>query len=105
MRLKTYLQLIALVLAIQAIIPTIVLSAPEQATAKNQTAEIKNKNREPESSKYPGYTIDGFATASQLAAQRSHTPAGEDERNFAVFTGIVVILIIGFVSQIIFKSD
>ncbi|CAG7857526.1 hypothetical protein MCAMS1_02388 [biofilm metagenome] len=50
-------------------------------------------------SKYEGYSIDGFATASKLAAQRSHTVAGKDERNFAVFTGITVVLIIYFFTQ------
>lgn len=45
--------------------------------------------------------MDGFTSASKLAAQRSHTVAGKDERNFAVFTGITVILIVMFFAQII----
>lgn len=105
MNMKTLLQILALVIAIQGVMPTVVLSAPGQTTAKNQASETKYKTKEPKSSKYPGYTIDGYATASQLAAQRSHTPAGEDERNFAVFTGIVVILIVVFLTQIMFKKN
>lgn len=62
--------------------------------------ESKNKTKnDPVDPKYLGYTIDGVATASQLAAQRSHTVSGKDERNFAVFTGITVILIIYFFTQ------
>ncbi len=60
------------------------------------------KNDDGQDPKYAGYTIDGFATASQLAAQRSHTVAGKDERNFAIFTGITAILIVYFFTQFTF---
>lgn len=52
--------------------------------------------------KYLGYSMDGVTSASKLAAQRSHTVAGKDERNFAVFTGITVIFIIFIFTQIKF---
>ncbi len=49
--------------------------------------------------KYLGYKMDGVTSASKLAAQRSHTVAGKDERNFAIFTAITAIFIIYFFSQ------
>ncbi|MBK8815766.1 MAG: hypothetical protein IPN42_09795 [Methylococcaceae bacterium] len=49
--------------------------------------------------KYRAYSMDGVTSASKLAAQRSHTVAGKDERNFAIFTSITVVLIIYFFSQ------
>lgn len=55
-----------------------------------------------EGAKYEAYEIDGFTSASKLAAQRSHTVSGKDERNFAIFTGLVVIFIIIFLSKIQF---
>lgn len=55
--------------------------------------------------KYAAYQIDGFATPSKLAAQRSHTPAGEDERNFAVFTGVVVVVLVFGLVQVFFKKN
>lgn len=64
--------------------------------SKNQ---IKSKNAESEDVKYAAYLIDGTASASKLAAQRSHTVAGKDERNFSIFTGITVILMVYFFSQ------
>lgn len=63
---------------------------------QSQTQAKNNQNQDP---KYAAYKIDGFATASKLAAQRSHTVSGEDERKFAIFTGITVILIIYFFTQ------
>ena len=61
--------------------------------------QIKSKNAESEDVKYAAYLIDGTASASKLAAQRSHTVAGKDERNFSIFTGITVILMVYFFSQ------
>lgn len=54
---------------------------------------------ESEDAKYAAYSVDGITSASKLAAQRSHTVAGKDERNFAIFTGITVILMVYFFSQ------
>jgi hypothetical protein len=105
MNLKTCLQFMLLIFLTNAL----TLSGAEVATGQEtpipQLVAVKYKTKESENSKYPGYTIDGYATASQLAAQRSHTPAGEDERNFAVFTGITVIFIVFFLAQMIFKRD
>jgi hypothetical protein len=83
------------------IIPSLVIAEPDNPEKNRPTNDItksKPLKYEP-STKYDGYSIDGFATASKLAAQRSHTVAGKDERNFAVFTGITVALIIYFFSQ------
>lgn len=105
MNVKTCLQLMTL------IVLTFALASPGAAvktgleTPAFQPVAVKYKTNEPENSKYPGYTIDGYATASQLAAQRSHTPAGEDERNFAVFTGITVVFVVFFLAQMVFKRD
>lgn len=76
--------------------------AQDQSAWSAQQKEDYYKKQE--YNKYAGYTIDGVASASQLAAQRSHTVAGEDERNFAVFTGIVVVLIVIGFSQIVFNK-
>ncbi len=60
--------------------------------------QFKSKN-ESEGSKYATYSVDGITSASKLAAQRSHTVAGKDERNFSIFTGITVIFMVYFFSQ------
>jgi hypothetical protein len=69
-------------------------SKTDVATAKHAA---KAKTAGNESGKYEGYAVDGSASASKLAAQRSHTVAGREERNFAIFTGITVIFIIYFI--------
>ena len=72
--------------------------------ATQMQIQSKSKTNELPNTKYLGYSVDGITSASKLAAQRSHTVAGKDERNFAIFTGIVVILIIFFLSQIEFSK-
>lgn len=99
------LQIMALIVSMLALTPSGTTVAAGQMTSAQYPVAVKYKSSEPDKSKYPGYTIDGYATASQLAAQRSHTPAGEDERNFAIFTGITVIFIVYFLTQIVFKRD
>lgn len=79
------------------------LSAAESARSEHEMSEpgtvtVKSKQYQP-GSKYEGYEIDAFTTASKLAAQRSHTVAGEDERNFEIFTGITVVIIVYFLTQ------
>lgn len=105
MRIKTLIRTLVFVFALQGIAPMIAWAAPDQMPATEQTKDIKYKSKEQTNNKYAGYEVDAFSSASKLAAQRSHTPAGEDERNFAVFTGIVVILIVVFLSQILFKRN
>lgn len=97
----------AFVLAIQGVVQAAVSAAPHQTptTEQSRVKEIKYKPKEQTTNKYAGYEVDAFSSASKLAAQRSHTPAGEDERNFAVFTGIVVVLVVVFLSQILFKKN
>jgi hypothetical protein len=77
-------------------------SSPEKLDTPVAQTQQNQINPKAEDTKYEGYTIDGFATASKLAAQRSHTVAGKDERDFAIFTGLVVIFIIIFFSKIQF---
>lgn len=80
---------------------TITYAKDGNAVSKNQLnkqAQFKSRN-ESEDAKYAAYSVDGITSASKLAAQRSHTVAGKDERNFAIFTGITVILIVYFFSQ------
>jgi hypothetical protein len=81
--------------------PKLVIAEPVNSEKNMPTTGItKSKSTKyGHGTKYEGYSIDGFATASKLAAQRSHTVAGKDERNFAVFTGITVVLIIYFFTQ------
>lgn len=74
----------------------------ESRDTLNQT-ERKLQPHKVEGTKYSGYSADGRTSPSVLAAQRSHTPAGKDERNFSVFTGIAAILIIYFLIQIFYK--
>lgn len=84
------------------------LPACAENTGKLQSAwtdqQKEDYYKKQEYNKYAGYTIDGVASASKLAAQRSHTVAGEDERNFAVFTGIVVVVIVIGFTQIVFNK-
>jgi hypothetical protein len=103
MKLNTLTVILVVVFLAVGFTPTHTSSASRSSVANVQTSEVKSKADVAKNSTYEGYTIDGYATASQLAAQRSHTPAGEDERNFAVFTGLVVILIVMMVSQVISK--
>lgn len=56
-----------------------------------QKAEVKS-----------AYPVDGRTSASVLAAQRSHTVAGQDEARFAIFSGLAVIGLIVFFTQIMF---
>ena len=73
-------------------------TAAVSANTQIAQARIKSKS-ESEDAKYAAYSVDGITSASKLAAQRSHTVAGKDERNFAIFTGITAILIVYFFSQ------
>jgi hypothetical protein len=75
--------------------------AADTSTAKIATVKHDAKiNAEIDyEDKYRAYSMDGVTSASKLAAQRSHTVAGKDERNFAIFTAISVVLIIYFFSQ------
>ena len=77
-------------------------NSPGKLDASVAQTQQKQINPKAEGAKYEAYTIDGFASASKLAAQRSHTVAGKDERNFAIFTGLVVIFIIIVFSKIQF---
>lgn len=81
--------------------PTLVIAEPDNVEKNRPSTSIYDSKlpKYAPGTKYEGYSIDGFATASKLAAQRSHTVAGKDERNFAVFTGITVVLIIYFFTQ------
>jgi hypothetical protein len=69
------------------------------APLQMQSKSISQEDR------YAAYKVDGFTSASKLAAQRSHTVAGKDERNFAIFSGISVILIVYFFSQFDFFDE
>jgi|GEM_PF-1491191 len=71
---------------------------PASEKSTSATLAAKPKQYQPEST-YEGYEIDAFTTASKLAAQRSHTVAGKDERNFEIFTGITVVLMVYFLTQ------
>ncbi|MDD2759579.1 MAG: hypothetical protein PHH11_04735 [Methylomonas sp.] len=51
-----------------------------------------------------GYAIDGSASASVLAAKRSHKVARDDEIGLSVFSGLFVIAIIGFFSSKLFEK-
>ena len=95
------IQLILLLAVVSANIGTAdaLSGRADNTNAPAYVAEAKIQKDNRVDPKYLGYTIDGVATASQLAAQRSHTVSGKDERNFAVFTGITVILIIYFFTQ------
>jgi len=86
-----------------------VISLPISANPSSQNSSVvrqegKAKDSKPADDKYLGYSVDGRASASILAAQRSHTVAGKDERNFAVFTGIVVVVIVYIFLQFAFKN-
>lgn len=67
-----------------------------QPTVQKQAKPIRNQDPD---DKYWAYSMDGVTSASKLAAQRSHTVAGKDERNFAIFSAVTVVLIIYFFTQ------
>ncbi len=81
-----------------------VMAAANRANAQTVQVIGQDSVKNQKNIKYSGYSMDGVTSASKLAAQRSHTVAGQDERNFAVFTGVVVIMIVVFFSQIVFNK-
>ncbi len=72
-------------------------NSPAKTTAVKH--DVKTNAEIDYDDKYRVYSMDGVTSASKLAAQRSHTVAGKDERNFAIFSAISVFLIIYFFSQ------
>lgn len=70
----------------------LLLTTPSLLTAKPPSIEDKSKSSARE--QYTGYTVDGRTSASVLAAQRSHSIAGKDETNFAIYSGATVICMI-----------
>jgi hypothetical protein len=103
MKVKTLLLVLLIILAMKVITQPVAAN-PNNPNTPSTQAVSKAKPNEPVDTKYLGYSVDGRTSASVLAAQRSHTVAGKDERNFAIFTGIVVILMIIFFSQIEFYN-
>ena len=101
MKAKTLLSVMVVILALKVITQPATAN-PIRTNVPYTQAESKAKANGTVDTKYLGYSVDGRTSASVLAAQRSHTVAGKDERNFAIFTGIVVILIVIFFSQIEF---
>jgi hypothetical protein len=96
-----------LLLVVSIILTMCPITQPATANPGNTNpsaaqTKTKAKSNEQADTKYLGYSVDGRTSASVLAAQRSHTVAAKDERNFAIFTGIVVVFIIVFFTQIEF---
>jgi hypothetical protein len=83
-------------LVLLAVISNVTLARDTDVVGKKKQTESISIS---EDAKYAAYSVDGITSASKLAAQRSHTVAGKDERNFAIFTGITVIFMIYFFSQ------
>ncbi len=81
-----------------------VMAAANRTNAQTVQVIGQDSDKNQKHIKYSGYSMDGVTSASKLAAQRSHTVAGQDERNFAIFTGVVVIMIVVFFSQIVFNK-
>jgi hypothetical protein len=104
MKANTLLLILLIILALKVITQPVTAN-PGKTIASSAQTESKAKSNEPVNTKYLGYSVDGRTSASVLAAQRSHTVAGKDERNFAIFTGIVVILIVIFFSQFEFYDS
>lgn len=98
----------ALMLVMMILFAIKITTQPVMAESGNASPPVIHTERKVQpqkvgETKYLGYSVDGRTSPSVLAAQRSHTVAGRDERNFAVFTGIAAILIIYFLIQIVFK--
>ena len=78
------------------------------STAATQSLEAGPAKPTEKSSKIAtskaGYSVDGRTSASVLAAKRSHQVAKEDEIGLAVFSGLIVIAVIGFFSQKLFEK-
>lgn len=52
----------------------------------------------------PGYAVDGRTSASVLSAKRSHEVPKEQETGLAIYSGLMVIAIIGFFSTKLFEK-
>jgi len=94
-------------IAIFAIITNLAYAKDVTSVIRNTTVAPLQMQSKSISQDYPyaAYKADGFTSASKLAAQRSHTVAGKDERNFAIFSGITVILMVYFFSQFDFFDE
>lgn len=66
-------------------------------TITSATASAAENNKQ--TYEKPGYAVDGRTSASVLAAKRSHEVAEEDALGLAIFSGLFVIAVIGFLSH------
>ena len=69
------------------------------------SAHAKPADADKSSDKYAGYRTDGRATASVLAAKRSHAVSKEDETGLALFSGLIAIGALAFAIDLLTKRD
>ena len=78
--------------------------AGTEAKTKTQMREVVVAKNPGRSAAYTGYEIDGRTSASVLAAKRSHEVSSRDKNGLAIFSGIFVIGLVVFFSQVFFKK-
>ena len=79
-------------------------ASPAGTEAKTQMREVGVAKNSGRSAAYTGYEIDGRTSASVLAAKRSHEVSSRDKNGLAIFSGIFVIGLVVFFSQVFFKK-
>jgi hypothetical protein len=81
-------------------VSTAIIAAESQTTATTTNQKKATKGNKP----YSGYSVDGRTSASILSAKRSHEVAKEDEMGLAIFSGLIVIAVIGFLTHLFFEK-
>ena len=79
-----------------------VTNPPSKAMSQISVGETGNQAKR--SASYSGYEVDGRTSASVLAAKRSHSVSKQDENGLAIFSGIFVICLIVFFTQVFWKK-
>lgn len=98
-----YFSLKRLISVLLLIIPILEATAPAAEVIKPSATASTEKSAINANEK-PGYAIDGRTSASVLAAKRSHQVSKDDEIGLTVFSGLIVIAVIGFFSQKLFEK-
>lgn len=79
-----------------------VTNPASETLSKDYAKETGSKAKR--SASYSGYEVDGRTSASVLAAKRSHSVSKQDENGLAIFSGIFVICLIVFFTQVFWKK-
>lgn len=73
-------------------------------SSNSEPKESMHSAASPDKTPKSGYQVDGRTSASVLAAKRSHSVSKQDETGLAVFSGLMAIGLIVFVTKIFMES-